>query len=123
MKKRDFSKMITKNGVDFQYSARIDTEDDFGEVHKGFGDKIDVHEPILPYNQGDMPASSQQNSRQVLTDAGTLETSDHVWYSLLVIKNGTRVYHNGNQYEVIACDDYSDYSNVHIYYLKGQTNL
>ena len=115
--------MIKKYGVKFQYSLRIDTENDFGEEIKGYGDKVDVYEPIMPYNQGDMPANSQQTSRQVLTDAGTLETSDHVWYSLLEVPNGSRVYHNGKEYEVIACDDYSDYSNVHIYYLKGQTNL
>lgn len=123
MKKRNFSRVIKKFGVDFQYSLRIETRNELNEIEKGFGDRVDVHEPILPYNQGDMPSSSQQTTRQVLTDAGTLETTDHVWYSTLVVPNGSRVYHNGREYEVIACDDYSDYSNVHIYYLKGQTNL
>lgn len=123
MKKYNFSRLIKKYGVDFQYALRIDTQDDYGEDIKGFGDKISVHEPIMPYNQGDMPANSQQTARQVLTDAGTVETSDHVWYSMLDVPNGARVYHKGKEYELIACDDYSDYSNVHIYYLKGQTNL
>ncbi|CAK1230383.1 unnamed protein product [Fructobacillus cardui] len=123
MKKKSFAKMIRKYAIDFQYAKREDKTNALGETVKGFGDKVSVHEVILPYNQGDMPVGANQTVRQSITDAGVVQTTDHVWYSLTSVPVGTRVYHNWNEYEVIAVDDYSDYSDVVIYYLKGQTNL
>lgn len=116
--------MLHKFGIHFEYSTRTDIVNGAGESIKGYSkDRISVYEPLLPYNQGDLPASSGQTTRQVVSDLGVIETSDHVWYSLLDVPIGSRVYHNGNQYEVMAKDDYTDYSDVCIYYLKGQTDL
>lgn len=123
MKKLKFAKMIAKFGVDFQYQNLTTTKNKMRETVKGFSDPISVHEPLLPYNQGDMPASSAQTTRMVITDSGTIETADMVWYSLKDVSIGARVLHHSKQYTVIAIEDYSDYSDVKVYYLKGQTNL
>lgn len=123
MNKILFSKLIKRKAINFEYATRKDVTNAMNETTKGFSERIPVKEVLLPYNQGGMPVGSNQTTRQSISDAGLIETADHVWYSLISVPVGTRVYHNGNEYELIAIDDYSDYSDVYIYYLKGQTNL
>lgn len=123
MKKKLFANLIKKNAIEFQYAERIDITNAMNETVKGFGEKVTVKEVLLPYNQGNTPVGGNQTDRQIISEAGVIETADHVWYSLIEVPVGTRIYHNGKEYEVVAIDDYSDYSDVIIYYLKGQTNL
>lgn len=118
-----FSRLIKKYGVDFTYSLEKKGKTRMGEPINGYGDEIPVHEPLLPYNQGEMPTSSGQTTHTLMTDAGVITVGDMVWYSLKDVPMGTRVQYHGKSFEAVGEDDYTGYSDVRIYYLKAQVNL
>lgn len=115
-------KLIEKFAVPFQYAKFSEVDDIIGDSTPVIGDKIDVNEVILPYNQGDSPMGSNQTSRNMFTIAGKVVTADMVWYSNTPdVPIMSRVYYHGQTLEVIGVDDWSGYSDMKIYYLKGYT--
>lgn len=118
------SDLIKSFSVPFTYKPYIERENDAGEAVKGYGDEVKVNEALVPFNQGDTPTQSGQTSRNMFTFLGQDVTADWVWYSnhLDVILN-SRVYYHGKTLVVIASDDYTGYSDMKIYYLKGQDSL
>lgn len=118
------SDLIKSFAVPFTYKPYIESENDAGEAVKGYGDEVKVNEALVPFNQGDTPTQSGQTSRNMFTFLGQDVTADWVWYSnhLDVILN-SHVYYHGKTLVVIASDDYTGYSDMKIYYLKGQDSL
>lgn len=118
------SDLIKSFAVPFTYKPYIENENDAGEAVKGYGNEVKVNEALVPFNQGDTPTQSGQTSRNMFTFLGQDVTADWVWYSnhLDVILN-SRVYYHGKTLVVIASDDYTGYSDMKIYYLKGQDSL
>lgn len=115
-------KLIDKFAVPFQYAIYSEEDDIIGDSTPVIGDKIDVKEVILPYNQGDSPMGSGQTSRNTFTIAGKVVTADMVWYSNTPdVPIMSRVYYHGQTLEVIGVDDWTGYSDMKIYYLKGYT--
>ena len=118
------SDLIKSFAVPFSYKPYFETKTRAREVKKGYGDEVKVNEALVPFNQGDTPTQSGQTSRNMFTFGGQVVTADWVWYSnhLDVVLN-SHVYYHGQTLVVIASDDYSGYSDMKIYYLKGQTGL
>lgn len=81
-------------------------------------DGIHVNEPFIP----DTLVSSRSVSL-IIQDIGKVDNYDAIWLSSGVYPTDTVIDHHGKRYVVQTFNDLTDYSNVTIYYLKGESNI
>lgn len=76
--------------------------------------KINVSEPFLPYGQ-----LTKVGFNVTFQSGGKMEEAEKQWISNFDVPIGSFVFHRGTKYEVIACDPWTDYSDVNIYGCKA----
>ena len=123
MDKMIFKRMIAKYGVDYTYQTRETHQNDMGEDISAYSEPISASEPILTYNQTGTLSGGNQSENMRITDAGEIVAWTHALYSMHELPMGTLVKHRGQKYTVVAKEDYFDYADTSVYYLRGQTGL
>lgn len=80
----------------------------------------EVNEPLTPPSK-----TASYSAQEQFNEGGQTLSYDALWYSKLDVPNGTTVRINkdhGRTFTVSNRQDYSDYSNVTVYELKGASN-
>lgn len=113
----DVSGMLSSYGTDITVYKPVQAElvggFDFGPA---FGDPEDRHEPVLPANKAKSVLAS-------FATGGQVEDYDFVWLSTGKYPMGTRVdaKTQGQSCKVVGIANYTDYSNLYVYELKGDS--
>jgi hypothetical protein len=76
--------------------------------------KINVTEPFIPYG-----LLTRSGFSVTFQSGGRMQEADKQWISNMTVPIGSFVVQNGKKYEVIACDPWTDYSDVNIYGCKA----
>lgn len=115
----DAQSMLDTFATDFQVIPYIEGHygDDGIWIEATQGDPVTVHEPILP-----MGVMSSYSTMMFLGDAGQKHQYSAEWLSAGVYEMGTVVIHDGVRLIVRNKDDYTDYSNLTVYYLDADTD-
>lgn len=121
MDKIKMAAVIKSFGVTFTYQRKVADKREHGQtVPGGLSEPIEVTEPIMPFAQGNSPAASGHSSGGMMMVNGQLEQADLVWYSNESdVPIGSQVLLHGEAYRVMNSDNWQDFSDVAIYYLKG----
>ncbi|MFC6202577.1 hypothetical protein ACFP1L_11955 [Lactiplantibacillus nangangensis] len=119
----DFSDMLAEFGIPLIVTLP-DSDHPAGHIEHGtwvpdIVPPTEVIEPLI------VPSSSALQSEQVHYGEGGQTTSyDALWYSEFDVPNGTTVQNkrNNHVFKVNYQRDYSDYSDVHCYEMRGVNN-
>lgn len=116
-----FKKLIDKFSITFEHKPYVKSIDD----ESGFnlpptsGDWVEVTEVLLPFDQSTLPSTKGHSTGSYLSSGGLVETADMVIYTNNTYQLKDQFRWHGQIFEVIASNDYSGYSDVIIYFLKG----
>lgn len=115
-----FKNMLERNKIPLQFMSNNNSIDDSGFVTPSVSNNwTDVNEVILPYDQSSMPSASGHSTGTLMTAGGTFETYDYVIYTTNKYAIKDRFKWHDSIFEIISENDYTGYSDVHIYFLKG----
>lgn len=121
MNKVQMASIIKSFGVTFTLERKVGNHREHGQtVANEPSEPVTLSEPIMPMAQGNSPAASGHSSAAMFMVNGQLEQADLVWYSNVTdVPIDSIVTLHDHRYKVVATDDWSDFSDVKIYYLKG----
>jgi len=118
-----FADMLSEYGIPLVVYAPP-TDENAGHIEHGTWVKDDL-EPVEVSEPLVVPSESTRYSMATqFGDGGQTQSFDAVWYSVMTVPDGTTVENkrSGIKYTVLHCNDYSDYSDVRMYELKGASN-
>lgn len=120
----DFSDMLLDFGIPLLVYRPADGK--AGHLEHGTWVSDPAPEPISVTEPLIVPSSSALQSDQIqYNTGGTTHQYDALWYSELAVTKGTKVKidkDGGRTFHVNYERDYSDYSDVHCYELRGASN-
>lgn len=117
----NFKKMIDKFSITFEhkpYTKSVDDESGFN-LPSMSGDWVEVSEVLLPFDQSTLPSTKGHSTGTYLSSGGFVETADMVIYTNNKYHVKDQFRWHGQIFEIIASNDYSGYSDVIMYFLKG----
>lgn len=117
----NFKKMIDKFSITFEhkpYTKSVDDDSGFN-LPSMSGDWVEVSEVLLPFDQSTLPSTKGNSTGTYLSSGGLVETADMVIYTNNKYHVKDQFRWHGQIFEIIASNDYSGYSDVIMYFLKG----